>query len=293
MSDADEMTMKASLQSDAASTATFALEMDGVAVETVSVQALSWDSDILGMRCAALREIKVCQDLDLGNRPNVSTSIDRYVPLMRELEKAGMEYVTVRRPQCEWTRIHALEYAGFRMVDGIIDFQEPVKAEAEEPTFAAWNFRRATPDDAVNAARLAPRIFKMSRFHNDPLLTAAQAERVHGEWVKNSCLGEAADAVWLAETKVGLLGGFVTCRLEGEYRGRIVLIGVDPSHAGKGLGSGLVRRALMWFGEKGCKIVSVQTQTDNFAAIRLYTKCGLDPVSSYVTLRWSARESRS
>lgn len=286
-------TVKASLQSDTASTTTFALEMDGVAVETVSVEALSWDSNILGMRCAALREIKVCQGVDSGrHRRDDSASIDVYVPLMRELEKAGMEYVTVRRPQHEWARIHALEHAGFRVVDGIIEFQEPVKAEAEKPSSAVWNFRRAIPDDAVNAARLAARMFKISRFHNDPLLTAAQAERVHSEWAKNSCIGKAADAVWLAEADAGLLG-FVTCKLEGEHQGRIVLIGVDASYAGIGLGSALVRRASMWFGEKGCKIVSVQTQTDNFAAIRLYTKCGLDPVSSYVTLRWSARESRS
>src|SRR5438067_432408 len=102
-----KMTMKASLQSDTASITTFVLEMDGVAVETVSVEALSWDSNILGMRCAALREIKVCQGVDSErNRRNVSSSIEFYVPLMRELEKAGMEYVTVRRPQHEWTRIH-------------------------------------------------------------------------------------------------------------------------------------------------------------------------------------------
>jgi len=287
-----KMTIKASPQSDTVSTRTFVLEMDGDAVETVSVEALSWDSNILGMRCAALREIKVCQGVDLGkDRRNVST-IELYVPLMRELEKAGIEYVTIRRPQHEWTRIHALEHVGFRLLDAIIDFQKPVEAEVEKPCSAAWNFRRATPDDAVNAARLAPGIFKFSRFHNDPLLTAAQAERVHGEWAKNSCLGKAADAVWLAEAEAGLLG-FVTCKLEGEHQGRIVLIGVDPSHAGKGLGSALVKRAMMWFREQGCKILSVQTQTDNFAAIRLYTKCGLDPVSSYVTLRWSARESRS
>ena len=72
--------------------------------------------------------------------------------------------------------------------------------------------------------------------------------------------------------------------------GSIGLIAVDSADSGQGLGKTLVNKACQWLREQNCKLVNVLTQTDNFAAIRLYMAAGFAPVSSSVTLRWAARE---
>lgn len=200
----------------------------------------------------------------------------------------GWEYLTVRRPQSEWARIQALEAAGFHTVDGILELSRKIDvlSSSGSGVTSPYRFRLAEKTDADAVAALSAKSFHLSRFHNDPLITRAQADRVHFEWGRNSCLGLAADGVWLVERE-GILCGFITGKIK-DKTGSIVLITVDPQEAGRGVGLALVQKACAWFSERGCLEARVPTQTNNFAALRLYTRAGFETVAASVTLRWSA-----
>lgn len=253
------------------------LKSDENPIETISLKTLDWDSKMLGFRCARIDEISIHED-DFARRDEV------YKGLVQEFRSLGLEYVTARRPQGEWRRNQDLESAGFQLVDGILDFSGDVEnlgtAKLQTPYFA----RLATLADAQSVAVLCRETFTKSRFYNDPRLTKSQAESVHFEWGRNSCLGDVADAVWLIE-KASHVVGFVTCQVAGDV-GRIVLIGIDRGHTGQGIGRALVSLATSWFREQKCHEVRVQTQTDNVAAMALYGQSGFRPVASYNTFRW-------
>lgn len=56
--------------------------------------------------------------------------------------------------------------------------------------------------------------------------------------------------------------------------GSIQNIGVIPSWRGRGLGKELLRRCLSGYRDNGCRSVSLEVTTHNFAAIRLYESVG-------------------
>ncbi|MFN8857171.1 MAG: GNAT family N-acetyltransferase, partial [Planctomycetaceae bacterium] len=59
--------------------------------------------------------------------------------------------------------------------------------------------------------------------------------------------------------------------------GDIGLLAVDASCRGRGVGTGLVTRALAWMQEAGASESTVVTQQDNLAACRLYGQLGYLP----------------
>jgi ribosomal protein S18 acetylase RimI-like enzyme len=268
----------------------FILEAQGHPTEAVVVKFQEWDSEVLGLKCAIIAEMN-----------SIEQGTPVYSTLVEEFKRLGLQYVTVRRHAGEWLRIQALEAAGFRMIDGIFQFRKdlPGKDFPGRTSSASESiFRLATAADAERVGRLAVDTFKLSRFHNDPVLTHAQAERVHFEWGKNTCLGRTAQAVWLAE-KGEDLAGFITCSLhktgsDGRPSGSIGLVAVADRFSGQGLGGALIGKAWRWFVDEKCHEIRVQTQIDNFAAMRLYSKAGFEAVSTSVTLRWAnVHDSRS
>lgn len=248
--------------------------------ENLTVSYLDWDSKVLERRCASISEMSEVvegQKFDYSSLPS-------------EFIKHKWEYVIVRRPQSEWPRIQAMEDAGFRTVDGIVEFVRELQNLTPVRVPDNYQVRLAEKNDADKVGDLAVKTFSISRFHNDPLLTKVQVDRVHREWARNSCLGQAADGVLLIETEESL-SGFITCGIKDNV-GTIGLIGVDPHDSGKGLGAVLVQKACHWFAEQGCQWVRVLTQTNNHAAMKLYTRTGFDPVGTFVTLRWSITSQR-
>ena len=242
-------------------TTTFVLSRAGKPIEWLAVQSQTWDSQVLQRSCARIAQIGTCGEQAI-------LSEDFYSGLPSALIQLGLNYVVVRRPTGEWDRVHALERSGFRILDAILTFTRKLGAQPERKSSSS--LRLASSLDATAVALLSAQSFPLSRFHNDPVLTLEQSRNVHYEWAKNSCLGLAAKAVWIAEEKE-TLSGFITW----------------PESAGKGIGSALVNRSLEWFAQQGCTQVHVQTQIDNHAAIQLYSKLGFSVMATGMTLRWA------
>lgn len=240
--------------------------------ETLILETQDWDTKMLGLSCGRVLEIQG------------EAKVPDYSALPTRLKELGYEYVIARRPQSEWTRLHALQAAGFYLVDGILSFASTLKGQVPEPEGL---FRLAKPEDADVIGELAGRSFVHSRFHNDPLLSAEVARRVHVEWARNSCMGQAADAVLIGEVN-GEIAGFSTCRIQGS-KGTIVLVAVDPRFKGQGWGKKLTAKACNWFVRQKIAQIEIQTQTSNLTAVSLYSRAGFDLQSSSFTLRWAAK----
>ncbi len=253
----------------------FVITQNGEPKELIGFQHLDWDSKLLGLRTGRVTEM-----VQLGD------SHPSYETLTHHFEKQGYDYVTARRPLGEWPRLQSLEAAGFRIVDGMTTMTKRLEPAEYEATGA----RLTVTDDAMRVAAVALASFKGTRYHNDPILTNEQSQRIHWEWAKNSCLGINAKAVWIIEGG-GQVQGFVACKVVGSS-GIIDLIAVSPDAAGQGVGRRLVTQACHYATGQGCRDLTVQTQTDNYPAFRLYTRCGFEVVTASTTLRWASRDSK-
>lgn len=262
---------------------TYQVRGAGEPLEVVSFELLAWDSEVLGLKCARIKSFEAV--------PGAHRMTLNYSGLVESFVQLGLEYVTVRCVLPNWPRVQRLEAAGFRLVDGILEFSKDDFTAEPLPPADPYTFRLATASDARIVGELSVQTFTQSRFHNDPLLNQTQRDRVHREWAMNACTGKGTmDTVaWLAMAD-DRLAGFITCEVAATV-GTIGLIGVVKADVGQGLGKALVSQASRWFREQQCTLQKVRTQSDNLAAIGLYMHKGFRPVANYLTLRWSSQRT--
>ncbi|MFM7167182.1 MAG: GNAT family N-acetyltransferase [Planctomycetaceae bacterium] len=111
-----------------------------------------------------------------------------------------------------------------------------------------------------------------SRFRLDHGFAAEICDRLYTVWLDRSCSKEIADRVLVAQLGNDL-AGFVTLRLTAP-QARIGLLAVAASLQGCGIGRGLLLQALQVARAAGCHELSVVTQQQNQAAVRLYEAVG-------------------
>lgn len=270
-----------SYQNDAI--ATLILNQGREPAELVTLQHQPWDTGILGLKCARL-------SFSVGRETTSRNLTKVYQSATENFNDAKIQYAIARVPASYWSRIHALENSGFQLLDGIVTFTLNLNDLISKEDFSIVSARE---DQTSAIANLSETTFKISRFHNDELISPETAAKVHRIWAENSCRRNAADEVLVVSDANGPVG-FVTIRIVSPPLDKNVamsavidLIAVDARAAGQGLGKKLVMQACHWAKSKGAQVMDVQTQVDNFAAQSLYQKCGFKSKSQSFTLRWA------
>jgi dTDP-4-amino-4,6-dideoxy-D-galactose acyltransferase len=249
---------------------------------------LPWDSQQLRMPAARIDYL-----LAAGSYNEQRSAKEMLLEeLLVEAQNLGVWHMSARVDASDLSTLHVLEEAGFITVDGLLTFVLDLKEHSPVEPINDFKIRLANADDAPETAALARSAFVYDRFHADPFIDRKLADELHANWVRNSCDGDAADAVLIAEDESGLLG-FVTCKLAGyvehnssnHRRGAIALVASAPQARGRRVGYSLTMAALEWFRRSGCEIVEVGTQLSNIPASRLYQKCGFQLRATSVSLR--------
>ena len=94
-----------------------------------------------------------------------------------------------------------------------------------------------------------------------------------------------AEATWLACRNNEFSDGFASCGtvqglLNSSYEGAIQNLGVHPDCRDLGVGSALLRQAILGFWKVGCQYVNLEVTVQNAAAIRLYERMGFRKVET-------------
>jgi mycothiol synthase len=82
------------------------------------------------------------------------------------------------------------------------------------------------------------------------------------------------DGFLLAFDAEGRLTGFHWTKVHTPELGEVYVVGVDPDHQGGGLGKALTLAGLRYLREQQVKEVMLYVESDNTAAVRVYTKLG-------------------
>jgi ribosomal protein S18 acetylase RimI-like enzyme len=179
-------------------------------------------------------------------------------------------FITVKLPAHDVAALGELEAIGFRVVDAALTFS----AAAVGPQAADPRVRAARRGDRERVAELAGRAFRFSRFHLDPAIPRALADRVKQSWAANFFAGARGDAMVVAEQDGAILG-FLQL-LHGASSGFVIdLIAVAPEAARQGLARAMIGFAAAQ-GVNGAAPSGwrVGTQAANIASVRLYESLG-------------------
>lgn len=181
---------------------------------------------------------------------------------------------------CRGDEAHAsvLGDAGFRMVETLISFRQALSGSDQTlPT----GVRCATAADADAVAGIAAGAFHSDRWHADPEIPDAAADRMKAQWARNDVLGRAA-VVFLALQQDGEIAGF-NAILTRDDVAIIDLIAVKPDCRGQGHARRLIAAAQ----SLPQKTLQVGTQASNAASIQLYQSTGFVEFQRQITWHWT------
>ncbi len=222
---------------------------------------------------------KVAKITDIDASGSTEALARRIESLINELIKNKISYATYRVSSNNFPVIHALEGAGFILVDGLINLVIDISSvDLEVPP----EIREARKGDLSELKKLTSGLYSFSRVDNDPLISKNKANEFYEKWVENSLLGKAADSVLVWEEKDKILG-YVTL----QKKGQIPLVGVSPEARGKGIAKKLIDASFNKFSEWKVENITIETQMGNIPALRAYQNCGFKIVDSFLTLRWA------
>lgn len=269
--------------SSSAETQTFVARCGKQMVGAACWGPLAWDSEMFGIPAGRLHFL-----VDSAKEQVVPAALVEAV--VDDARRSGIRHLTARVDTGDVGTIQVLEAAGFRLVDGLQTFSLDVM-DGDEAAERGAEIRGFQVDDLEAVCAIARSAYVLDRFHADPALGPGVADRLHETWVRNSCLGQVADYVVVAE-KDGVVAGFVTCKLDREAAavlggplGIIVLVATAAAARGQGLARAATLGALDWFHEQGAVVVEVGTQLRNIPAGRLYESCGFRLRGVSLTLR--------
>lgn len=221
-------------------------------------------------------------------------SIARYGPRRPEDVHQGLVWarthgVQMLMARCHTTEsavLHALESAGFLLMDTFLRFSLDVGEADEGGDAAEARVRPVRPSEAMEVGRLALRAFRGfgGHFHRDPRLSRPACDSLYQEWAANSCRERRlADAVLVSEDG-GRLQGFISLQ---RLRGGVaegLLFAVDPPARGRGIGRSLMRHAIAWCREAKVQSLQMETHVDNFAAQAVWRRLRFDAYAAGHTL---------
>ena len=188
---------------------------------------------------------------------------------------AGPAFHQARVPSADLARVHALEDAGFRVVDVNLTLRrDPGRVDAP----AGVAVREARPGDREAILSIAERDLDVSRFHMDPAIADDAARRIKRDWAAAVLDGERGEGMLAAEA-AGRVVGFLAVLARAESRA-IDLVAVARDARLAGAGRALVASLL----GTSDRVVEVGTQAANAVALRFYERLGFTVCDSHYVL---------
>jgi len=189
----------------------------------------------------------------------------------------------------ELDAVHAMERAGFRLMDTLLNWSRSLARVPIPTDECAVPIRsmRAGEEDSVGS--IAAEIFRgyFGHYHADPRLDPQQCDAAYVSWAERSCLSkDVAQGVLVAELDERLVG-FITLRLNSAEEGEAVIGGVLPEAQGLGIYRSFLVHSMEWCKAQSCTRMLVSTQVTNNAVQKVWARLGYEPAYAYYTFhKW-------
>jgi ribosomal protein S18 acetylase RimI-like enzyme len=202
--------------------------------------------------------------------------------LQAVLDKAGRVrsvFTYVKVPTTDIDALNCFAGAGFRVVDTLVTFGRPAAPPIELSARCAVRFADGRDQDRVT--EIAGTSFGFTRFHLDPRIENAKADRIKAEWAGNFFRGARGDHMVVAETSKGVCGFLQLIAAPG---GRLVIDLIAVADGQRRIGAARSMVALALRDCPGVETLVVGTQVANIESIRFYERLGFTLTSSHYVL---------
>lgn len=138
--------------------------------------------------------------------------------------------------------------------------------------------------DIAAIKRMGGTAFNLTHFYTDPRLSEEGWESFYGAWSVNDATKRAKQTVLARDLENGKVVGFTTLlaydnepTMYGiKTLGMVDLVAVSKDHRGWGVATRLVADSRKWLA-KNTDVATVGTESVNYPAFAVYTKCGFRP----------------
>lgn len=223
-------------------------------------QRLHWDSDFFGVNIGYIS----CRRLT----KNIEANITKFV---RKEKLNLLEYLC----DChDKESVLECEKNGYSFVDIRLTFERTISDNIQTPPNTEYGVRKGRESDIPHLKEIATDIYIQSRYYFDQSFDTDKVQLFYLNWVEKAVRGDFDDFAYVL-TANDIPIGFCTIKLGRHGTAAISLFGLDKNYGGKGLGKYLLMTSLSKLKlEYDINYIEVVTQGRNYAAQRLYQKCG-------------------
>jgi GNAT superfamily N-acetyltransferase len=226
------------------------------------VADVPWDSDLFGFPVFEVRIFNDTAALDDALRDWTAALPARCLAFTKvPLSDVGMHRKRVAH--------------GFYPVETQLELHLPLGRFAPVVARAprGWRLRRAELADVPRLAELAAESFQADRYHRDPALDAAAADRRYACWIEDGFRrGEPTYVYENADTLD--LAGFYHLRPVGDTTIDLSLAALSPMHQRIGLGVLLYQDVLLEAQKAGYAVATTRISVDNTDVLNLFARLG-------------------
>lgn len=261
----------------------FAEAADG-AVAGLLVEDKPWDTKMLSARVRNLTLLASAPSRE--SRSAIASRIAAYC--LEQYPNALGDCTSTRISSDDIAVLAALENIGFHVLvpmvtlgkEGIGDFKPGMPAGIE--------LGDLRPEEIDQVDKISATAFRWGRFTADLRVAPDSAERLHGAWARNCCLGSRASRVLVGRNDHEVMG-FIALKFQTACEvqvGCIELLAVSETSRGKGLGGVLVHHGCEWL-SRFTKHIIVRTELPNTLALSMYEAQGFRVLNGSLYLsRW-------
>jgi ribosomal protein S18 acetylase RimI-like enzyme len=198
--------------------------------------------------------------------------------LISECKKLYFDLISIRINAEHIDLVIKFQRLGFVVMENLITFRGFLHKSKDYSLPSI--IRKANAEDETALRNLAGSAFSFDRFHRDPKISSALANKIKSEWVANALHGRS-ESVFVYEIEEKVIG-FNACLLSDDIAS-IDLIAVDSKFQGRGVGKELVLASQGYYSNFAQHMV-VGTQSSNIKSMNFYHKLGFSISKSEFTL---------
>lgn len=223
--------------------------------DNYEIQYLQWDTDYFGIKSARV-------NLKNAVTPNEQFHI---IDQCKEFEFVTISNINNLKENNYWIGRKTNAY----LSDVNIQFEKTILNDPITPIEHTNVYNNYPFNEQV--LDIAKKVFKYSRFFNDPNLPEEKAKNIYQQWILNAFC--KADKYFAVSEMVGDVAGYLLFSINEDVC-TIELIAVNSEYQGMGIGKSLVSSMEKFLNNIDINSVKVGTQINNISAFSFYSSLG-------------------
>jgi RimJ/RimL family protein N-acetyltransferase len=221
----------------------------------------SWDS------IAFERKVEVLQGLTISDYANFESEARDAI---KTLSADGVALLTARISSARTRDLEQLQTVGFRVVETTFSPAFVGRLGDRNPT--EFVVRTATSQELQSIITVARDAFTVSRFHNDPFIPDAMANRRYENWVRSTESSESQELLSIVNANDELVGFFISEIADNEAYWHLTALA--RPFRGRGLAPEVWKTVMQFQSKLGVTSFRTTISGANMPVVNLYPRLG-------------------